>query len=549
MADTARTVDIRRQRDQFLAYAFAVADLLLRIDRQGRVLDAIGAISMVIGGGASLSGRPLAELLHAEDRRFVTVALSGIGPGSRLGPMSVRFADAASTPVQLSAVRLPTEEDVLYLVISAPRWPLGAADPSLTRDSSTGLLDAGSFARAAGQLIGQAEQLGDDIRLTLLGLDDLDGLGSRVGPEAMERLYDDLGEELRARAVDGRTAGRLDGDKFGVVHRRGIGAEEIRACVEQLARRADPHGAGCRVRSSKVELDARYLSQEDGARALLYTVQTYVEQGPAEFSIDCLSAGVKASLDETLQRIVDLKHTVAHRRIKIAFQPVVDIRRREPHHFEVLARLDEQQTAGDLIRFAEKVGLVEELDLAIGQKAVEYLRAAAGNPYLKLAVNVSAQSLESAMFVDTLMRLVKSYDDLRGRLLFELTETVRLRDLARADRIVQDLRRRGFRVCLDDFGSGAACFQYLQALDVDFVKIDGAYIDRIETSRRDGILLRAIANLCLELGTGTIAERIERPEQASFLLRVGIGYGQGYFYGRPASEPSFRPAPSILGAG
>lgn len=91
---------------------------------------------------------------------------------------------------------------------------------------------------------------------------------------------------------------------------------------------------------------------------------------------------------------------------------------------------------------------------------------------------------------------------------------------------------------LDDFGAGSASFQYLQALTVDFVKIDGAYIKRLGRSQKDDAMIRGLVRLCEDLSVGTIAEMVETRDQVEQLRAFGVQYAQGYFFGKPTAEPS-----------
>src|SRR5581483_7090053 len=86
-------------------------------------------------------------------------------------------------------------------------------------------------------------------------------------------------------------------------------------------------------------------------------------------------------------------------------------------------------------------------------------------------------------------------------------------------------------------------FPYLQALTIDFVKIDGAYVSRMLNAMRDHAILKAMVQLCGALGTATIAEMIETDRQAQRLAQTGVGYGQGYFFGHPTPTPTM---PGVL---
>src|SRR3546814_6833498 len=107
------------------------------------------------------------------------------------------------------------------------------------------------------------------------------------------------------------------------------------------------------------------------------------------------------------------------------------------------------------------------------------------------------------------MRLLQQNRNLAGRLMFEATESSRMHDLERVSRVFNAMKALGFSMCLDDFGAGAASFQYLRALDVDYVKIDGTYTRRLLSSERDSLLLRRLCDLCADLKLETIAERSE----------------------------------------
>jgi EAL domain-containing protein (putative c-di-GMP-specific phosphodiesterase class I) len=115
--------------------------------------------------------------------------------------------------------------------------------------------------------------------------------------------------------------------------------------------------------------------------------------------------------------------------------------------------------------------------------------------------------------------------------------------MVHAANAVRQLREDGHFVCLDDFGAGAASFPYLQALEIDYVKIDGAYVKALQTQGqdRDRAILKGMVWLCKELNIGTVAEMVETEDQARLLLDFGIDYGQGYLFGRPEPNPRLEP--------
>src|SRR3546814_869197 len=203
----------------------------------------------------------------------------------------------------------------------------------------------------------------------------------------------------------------------------------------------------------------------------------------------------------------------------IAFQPICDLRTGRPHHFEALVRFDHETmgaTPYEFVTFAEEVGIIVEFDLAMCRKVLGWLGTVNGQGHRYMAaVNISGRSLSTPRFVEDLMALLESSSLARDCILFEVTESAKLDDLDKANTVIQALRKAGHIVCLDDFGAGVSAFQYLAALHVDVVKIDGAYVLDAINNKRGKALLKAMASMCRDLGATTIAEMMEEREVRS----------------------------------
>lgn len=157
-----------------------------------------------------------------------------------------------------------------------------------------------------------------------------------------------------------------------------------------------------------------------------------------------------------------------------------------------------------------------------------------------LAVNLSGKSLTNMAWGKRFLALLADLKIDRKRLSFELTETATITNIKAATAIIQKIRERGHEVCLDDFGAGAAGFHYLRDFPADVVKIDGSYIKRFETSKRDATLLKGMINVCRSVGAKTVAEMIETEAQAKALKAMGATFGQGYYFGKPAPLNSLK---------
>jgi EAL domain-containing protein (putative c-di-GMP-specific phosphodiesterase class I) len=117
-------------------------------------------------------------------------------------------------------------------------------------------------------------------------------------------------------------------------------------------------------------------------------------------------------------------------------------------------------------------------------------------------------------------------------------------DLEAANNFIQSLRKRGYHVCLDDFGAGAASFQYLSVLEVDVVKLDGSAVKNAQKAAKGRAFLSALTELCKRMGVETIAEMVDTPDTLDFCRDCGCNYVQGFLFGKPSRDVrDFSPLP------
>jgi EAL domain-containing protein (putative c-di-GMP-specific phosphodiesterase class I)/GGDEF domain-containing protein len=531
--------DLRSERDRFVAFSFAAADLLLEVDAEGTIRFASGAARALTGRDlGSLLGQPYIELFAPQDRRYVNLLISRLSAGHRLDPVTVKLAPAGGGEAAaiVGGCRLPHRQGQLYLTLSTPHYSAVSDGLTTIRDAASGLLDRESFETVAGAVVQRQHAIDQDVKLTLLSMAGLDDLRARAGEDAVETFLGEIGAFLRASSIGGDAAGRIAPDKFGIVHPASLDGRGIAAELQRQSREIDPEGAGIPVDHYSVDVAIDNMTEEDAAKAIVYTIAKFADMRDSEFAVESLQSAFRSLLRDTVARIGTLKGTVSERRFDIAFQPIVDLATRAVHHHELLARLDGGRSPYALVTFAEGVGMIEEFDLAICQRAIEFLTDKAG-ANATIAVNLSGRSLESDLFPEALGALLKPHAALRPRLLFEITESTQIAKLEHVNQVVQTLRERGHRFALDDFGAGASSFPYLHALTVDFVKIDGAYVKRVLSNPRDAAIPRAMVVLCRDLGVRTIAEMVESEEQARELKALGVDFGQGYLFGKPAPQP------------
>lgn len=533
-----RLVALQTQRDRFLAFAFAAADLLLEIDTGGQVTYASGATMKLLGKDMrEVPGHSFMDLVDPADRALVRAALQAMPGGGRLQTLNVRLArDGEASRAWVNGYRLPIENGPSHIALSSLERFTERLVQDGPRDARSGLLEGGALTDALADAV-RAGEIGQGDTLTLLELDGLEDLSHRLAPAAYQELMSDIGGFLRLRSGGRDLAGQFGEGRFGVLHTTADGAD-LEEQIGLLTRQADPEGNGLTVSSRDIAMGLASLTAAEAARAVIHSLKQFEREGIHALQSTDLTAAFHNLLNSTIVKLADYKQILARNAVDVAYQPIVGLDDGRVHHFEVLTRFKDGRKTYEWVSFGESMGMNSELDLLVSRRAIDDLTVDHAGTQLSLAVNLSGRSLLDPTFTTTLTELLRDHRALSDRLLFEVTESAEIKDLPAADAVLQQIRSLGFKVCLDDFGAGAASFQYLQALTVDFVKIDGAYVKRLETSGRDRHMLAAITALCRDLKVGVIAEMVENTRQAELLRELGVGFAQGYLYGKPAAEPA-----------
>ena len=151
-----------------------------------------------------------------------------------------------------------------------------------------------------------------------------------------------------------------------------------------------------------------------------------------------------------------------------------------------------------------------------------------------VAVNLSGTSINDEDFLDFVLTRLNNEHVARA-LCFEITETAAVASLAKATFFMRELKARGCRFALDDFGSGVSSFVYLKTMPVDFLKIDGQFAAHVATDPVDRSMVEAIAKIGRAMQVATIAEKVETEDVLAVLNEIGVDYIQGFHLGEPCA--------------
>lgn len=237
---------------------------------------------------------------------------------------------------------------------------------------------------------------------------------------------------------------------------------------------------------------------------------------------------------------------LAQGRMGFHFQPVVRAGAPDFTAFhEMLVRMTlpsgKTVSAGSFMPAVEQGPLGRAIDRLALAQAVELL---AQDPALRLSINISPLTMGDDGWLAIFRRAADRSRNALRRLILEVTETEAIRDVGQTRDFMDHVRAEGVAFALDDFGAGATGFRHFRDLRFDIVKIDGAFIDGVAETKDAQVLVECLMAVARHFEMMTVAERVEQPEDASWLERLGIDCLQGYLCGRPVADIS-RPAIAI----
>lgn len=521
------------ERERFVAFAFAAADMLLECSEDGLILFATGAFRARFGRSPEeLAGTSLFDLLAPEERDGMAAELSMMPMRGRLEPQMVRLADQTGSVVVASGLHLVLPGHVPRLCVSFGQTP---SMPDRRRPGGRGA--AGLLQQVESQLRSAAQGASGPAQL---GLIELRSGHSALQPAIGHVLNDTLsGACISAEVAPGR---------FGVLPRAGQAMPAMDDIMASLQRALPGEDLGRVLKLGAIALDAAGLSPVQAVRAVRSCLSTFAAGGTDGLRDAGFDKGIAAFVADVGERAETFRRALRERRFTLQFQPILDLQSRVLHHYEALLRPDKGmlgngQGPAEFVNLAEMIGLTEELDLAVLDQAAASFPLLSGSQ--RMAINISGLSMQSAEFRRQIITRLDSLPACAERLMVELTESAEIEQKEAAVTTIIALRDRGIPTCLDDFGAGAAAFRYLKAFPVDFVKVDGSFVEAAMTGERDRSFVASMVDLSLAVGAKVIAERIETEAHATTMASLGVSYGQGWHLGRPgAITPPLPPKPA-----
>ena len=473
-------------------------------------------------------------------------------------------------------VAVPVEVSVLPLTIGARREgsvvvfrDIGVRKNTeqlrweLIHDPLTGLYNGRHFAQLLAQDIARRREHGGYGALLYFDIDRythiVDAGGSAVG----DRLIADLAQVLGKHLREGDLLARLEGDRLALLL-TGAQLDNLFTLADSFRELAH----SCRYtvnqhqRNATVSLGVAVVSRDTPSAEYVLeharvACKTAKHRGRDQTQIWVGEQDTRIARELEAGWTSKLRDTIEENRFEFEVQPIVPLaalaneeaeigerdgwRLGAPGHeilCELLLRMrdrrGEQVSPGVFVPLAERVGMMPKIDLWVVQHALAELGQRADLVgRIAFNINLSNQTLADSESMALITNAIRASNVPPRALVFEITETSEMTSMHTVRRFMNQLREIGCRFALDDFGTGFSSFTHLRHLPVDFVKIEGSFVEGMADNELDHTMVASIAGLAKSMKLAVIGEHVDSFATLAALRRCGIEYAQGNWLGAP----------------
>ena len=416
-------------------------------------------------------------------------------------------------------------------------------------DSLTGLANRALLLDRLNHAVARAERSGSSCAVFFLDLDKFKDVNDHLGHAIGDRVLVSVAERLRSVIRPGDTVARMGGDEF-VIVADGI---DTHAAAVEIARRIT---AVFEQPITVIDWDIAVTCSIGITLSGTHHPETLLQE--ADIALYKAKEGgrdrweiYRQAMRTLARQRVDtedlIRHALANDGVLVEYQPIVSIATGEVHGAEALARLIGPGPAligpDRFVAVAEESALIVRIgDSVLDQACAQYRRwRDEGRSLGRMAVNMSARQLQANGLVESVTSTLERHGMAAEELCLEITETAIIDAGPSTRRAITRLKDLGVWFSLDDFGTGWSSLAYLRRFPIDTIKIDRSFVAGLGADHGDTEVVRAVISLAQALDLTTVAEGVERPDQASALLALGCHLAQGYLFSRPVPADRFWP--------
>jgi diguanylate cyclase (GGDEF)-like protein len=479
----------------------------------------------------SLASEQQVRTVFVQDLRFQAMTA---------GVLSI-LAPVAALVVQTQPLMLPMLIAPVAAVYNSARLAV-AMGRQASHDALTGLANRELFRERAVKALEDSQRADQPLAIMMIDLDHFKEINDTLGHQVGDELICEVAHRLEEARPAGATVARLGGDEFAVllpdipdlsvaedvatyllsVLGKSFSVGGVRLVVQASLgiALAPDHGDDVHTLMRRSDI-ALYEAKRERARFCAYTSEDEDTHTPQRLTI-----------------LTDLRSAVEEDQLFLVYQPKIDIMSGEVAGVEALVRWNHPtrgiQYPDTFIPLAENTGLIAPITWFVVERSLRQVRTWQESGIdLSVAVNLSVRHLTDMSLPDRIAVALERWGVAPSKLVIEVTENSIMTDPKRATVVLQQLRRIGVEIAIDDYGTGHASLNYLKRFDIDELKVDKSFIMNLDPDSSDAIIVASTIELGHNLGLRIVAEGVEDAPTLEWLGGLGCDIAQGFHIGRP----------------
>jgi len=409
-------------------------------------------------------------------------------------------------------------------------------------DKLTGLANRAHFDRKLSEHVRDNRQENKGVVLHI-DIDKFQVINNSFGYAIGDKFLNIASMELRNFLPENTIVSRLGNDEFAILlpelsfYEAKSFAHEIRVLFQKIHIQELKKDNNITVSVGVVRLDSSIFDAAQVFLSLGQAVRLAKEKGRNRVQIYQSDDEQLVQHANEMEVLHDITQALKDNRFVLYRQKIKSLTNEKHSHFEILVRMiskDEKIIQpNDFIPAAEKYNQIKQIDYWVIENTFKLMSSEHDDNETIYSINISGLTIADRDIYDHVIVLFEQYKVSPERICFEVTETTAITHLKSALHFMNQMREFGCSFSLDDFGSGLSSFSYLQQLPVNIIKIDGVFVQNMDSNEVNRIFVENIKRTAAAMNKKVVAEFVENAEIEKMLMEIGVDYGQGFHIHKP----------------